>query len=1128
MNELLLDKLKVKPKPELNKKGIIIKLEKPEAAKSEIPVDLKIKIIDKTEKSELDRKSIIHKLKGIVGVEEKIQQQPELKKSLIKSEEITKKEKIEKKEEIKEKIIFINPIKIGKIKLESKDKAGIQFIKKETKTKTKKEEDLVISGEGTMIKFKEIADKIPNPEPKILIQAPSYYMNNREIFINFISTLFNPYKKEIEDMMKNYSCDKKNSNFELLIHQKIVRDYLNLFTPYRGLLLYHGLGSGKTCSSIAIAEGFKSDKQIYVMIPASLRTNYIEELKKCGDLMYRKNQYWEFISVEKNPDLVLALSEALNLTIKFIKDNKGAWFINTKKEANYDKLTAKEQNSVDIQLDKMIESKYRFINYNGINKRNLDILTVNDTVNPFNNCVVIVDEAHNLVSRIVNMISKEKKLEKPRSIATKIYNLLMTADNCRIVLLSGTPIINYPNEIGIMMNMIRGKIKVWKMKLDSKEDMDISKDVIMKILGKESENNKIYDMVEYRPSTNYLTITRNPFGFTRFKDKEGEKYKGVVFNLDEQHSDKEFIEGIVKILKKYKINVTPSSIIIENYNCLPDNLDNFSSFFIEHDPKNKHTPIIKNMNLFKRRILGLTSYFPDIDALLPEYEKEKDFKEIKLEMSDFQFAIYEEARVQERKLEMQSAKKKKQGLYEESVSTYRIFSRGFCNFVFPKPDIVRPMPANSKDLNDAIKETADIDLTIAAESIQDETDLENEELGEIVEEFKSSTVPGQLTYDERKKLAMKQLEDNKEKYLLPEALKKYSPKFLKILENLENDDNVGLHLMYSQFRTLEGIGIFTLILKANGYAQFKIKKVGEWRLDIPIEERGKPCFVLYTGTEKSDEKEIIRNIFNGDWDIIPSSLREELEQISSNNLYGEIIKLIMITASGAEGISLKNVRYVHLTDPYWHPVRLEQVIGRARRICSHKSLPKELQTVEVFMYLMTFSESQLENKDSKWTELINKDKGKLTSRPLTSDEALYEIAGIKENINKEILKNVKEAAIDCNINSGLDKKNSLNCFSFGVVTPDKFSYSPSIEGEESDKLSTINKKEVKMSAIEATIKGVGKVAIVWTGKSKLKDEGNVFDLDSYKKNNPIQIGKIEVIKDEEGKVKKFNFTKSFS
>ena len=101
-------------------------------------------------------------------------------------------------------------------------------------------------------------------------------------------------------------------------------------------------------------------------------------------------------------------------------------------------------------------------------------------------------------------------------------------------------------------------------------------------------------------------------------------------------------------------------------------------------------------------------------------------------------------------------------------------------------------------------------------------------------------------------------------------------------------------------------------------------------------------FGLYTGTETAEEKEILRNVFNGTWQYIPAGLAAQLAEISSNNLYGEIIKVIMITASGAEGISLKNVRYVHITEPYWHPVRITQVIGRARRICSHNDLPRRI------------------------------------------------------------------------------------------------------------------------------------------------------------------------------------------
>jgi hypothetical protein len=81
-----------------------------------------------------------------------------------------------------------------------------------------------------------------------------------------------------------------------------VRDYLNLYTPYRGLLLYHGLGSGKTCSSIAIAEGMKRVQQVVIMTPASLRANYIEEIKKCGEFIYHRNQYWEWIKIDKKSD----------------------------------------------------------------------------------------------------------------------------------------------------------------------------------------------------------------------------------------------------------------------------------------------------------------------------------------------------------------------------------------------------------------------------------------------------------------------------------------------------------------------------------------------------------------------------------------------------------------------------------------------------------------------------------------------------------------------------------------------------------------------------------------------------------------------------------------------------------
>ena len=93
----------------------------------------------------------------------------------------------------------------------------------------------------------------------------------------------------------------------------------------------------------------------------------------------------------------------------------------------------------------------------------------------------------------------------------------------------------------------------------------------------------------------------------------------------------------------------------------------------------------------------------------------------------------------------------------------------------------------------------------------------------------------------------------------------------------------------------------------------------------------------------------------------------------------------MITRAGAEGITLKNCRFVHIMEPYWHPVRIKQVIGRARRICSHEDLYESERNVAVFLYLMTFSDEQLSSSIS--TELKLKDRSSIdSSTVLTTDE----------------------------------------------------------------------------------------------------------------------------------------------
>ena len=952
------------------------------------------------------------------------------------------------------------------------------------------------------LKFGEIIKPKMNLSKEEVIIVSEYYRNNREIFVNFINSVFEAHKDallaEEQNEEKTLSCDKKDGDFSLLTHQKIVRDYINLNTPYRGLLLYHGLGSGKTCSSIAIAEGIKNKKKIIVMTPASLRPNYIEELKKCGDHLYKKNQYWEFIKINtssdgNNVEYIDNLAKVMGLSSAFVKKNGGIWFVDVKKPKNYETLTNDEKDSLDIQLTKMIDKKYKFINYNGLRQSHLDTMSNKGQKNPFSNSVVIVDEAHNFVSRIVN------KLDRKTSLSLELYEYLMSAENCRIVFLSGTPIINYPNEVAVMFNMLRGYIKTIKMPLQVQTSRKINEATLTSILNKLN----LLDYIEYKPSQKTLLITRNPFGFVSRFDES--LYKGVFYNKEGEISDEELIKLVTIVLEKNDIKVLSSNISVQKYKALPDNIDSFREMFLTS--KNDEPNFI-NENLFKRRILGLSSYFRSAqEQLMPTFDKEKDYIVEKVPMSMYQFSIYEGARMDERKREELIRRKKKQkkdgDIFKDFSSTYRIFSRAFCNFVFPE-SVKRPMPNEDKDMEDTLLTQVDEDMldNATVEEKLENTDgiytLEDKEkIQENIDELTDKN------YEKRIITALSTLKENASRVFSTQGLAVYSPKFLKLLQNIENPAHRGLHLLYSQFRTLEGIGIFKLVLEENGYVQFKVKKDrGKWVIDIKEEDRGKPTFALYTGTETVEEKEIVRNIFNGNWGSVPNELVSVIKEISSNNNYGEIIRVFMITASGAEGISLKNVKHVHLLEPYWHPVRLEQVIGRARRICSHNALPEKDRSVKVFLYLMTFTEEIL--KDAS-IELKIKDNN------LTSDEYLYNVSNSKLKINNLLLKAIKETSIDCGVHNRSSNKEELTCFSFSSNDPNKYSFVPSISEEQSDNVLNINVKKVKWEAR------------VWKGPDGKKYAVNpkdktVYDYDSYMialKNpeaNPILVGQI-IVKD---------------
>ena len=538
-----------------------------------------------------------------------------------------------------------------------------------------------------------------------------------------------------------------------------------------------------------------------------------------------------------------------------------------------------------------------------------------------------------------------------------------------------------------------------------------------------------------------------------------EKYNGVTLDDTGNMSDTVFEKTVIKILKDNGLEIVGKPTVVNN-KALPDDKDEFNAMF----QYNEDSENITNINAFQRRILGLTSYFRSAqEQLLPQFDKTADgniFHMIKCEMSQHQYGIYEKIRKKEADEEERLRKRRLSAKAEdEEISpTFRIFSRSACNFAFPE-GIERPLP-DKPDKKKAISENDfnAVPLEVRRNADENFDDEEVEAVDEAVgeegeaEENVENEKPDakMLNYQARIHKALEQLKVNPEKprekeYLSKTHLGEYSPKFVELLNQLQDEGNKGLHLIYSQFRTIEGVGILKLILEANGFAEFKLKKTGaNWEIVENEEDKGKPKFVLYTGTETAEEKEIIRNIYNGSWDLVPPTISAQLKEIHENNLYGEIIKIFMITSSGAEGINLKNTRFVHLVDPYWHMVRMEQVIGRARRICSHQELPEDMRTVKVFLYLAVLSEEQKTSKNN--IELRIRDVSKKDRKtPFTTDESLFEIASIKDKTNKTILKAVKETAIDCSVYAGKNTAESLVCYGYGKVSSNQFGSFPSFQ-----------------------------------------------------------------------------------
>jgi hypothetical protein len=629
--------------------------------------------------------------------------------------------------------------------------------------------------------------------------------------------------------------------------------------------------------------------------------------------------------------------------------------------------------------------------------------------------VVIIDEVHNFISRVIN----------ESNLAGRVYQLIYNATDCKVVTLSGTPVINRANEVAYLMNLLRGPLKRITIPLKSIPTWDEEK--MTSVL----RNVPDIDTIEFNTLKKYIMVTRNPPNFRSVYSEKGERT--AVQYMKEMAYVASPQDWVATWKSKFETDVggaelATDRITVEDFECLPTNYEEFAALFLDGLQ-------IKNANLFQRRIQGLVSYFKGADErMLPKVIETEDMLQ-KIPMSDGQFNHYLSVRFKE----MQQSKRRANiGTDDKEMKSFRVNSRLACNYAIP-PDLRQ------------------MDEDAAAED----------------------NVPD-------KEVILDKLRKDPKKYLSEKALEDFSPKMLAMLKAINASKGKGEtwnnQFVYSQYRELEGLGIFSAILDANGWQEYRIVKQNNQWVEDPTMSSDKPAYAFFIGAKAGDDaqkRELIRQVFNGPAGYardFPASLKASVESRGK-----KILCLFMASSAGAEGITLLNVRRVHIMEPHWNPARHDQVIGRAVRICSHASLPQDQRTVKVSFYVSVFTEEQSKSTEGSNNVVLVRRADMVTKRYegdpveafLTTDEYLYELSYEKDVTTKRISALLKSAAVDCELHRKLHSKETpvISCMRFdSTATGEDLAYKPSIKMDDTDATYLRNMMKRKRKLQKVSIK----------------------------------------------------------
>lgn len=258
-------------------------------------------------------------------------------------------------------------------------------------------------------------EQLKNFIPKSEDFLPKYPNINK--FKNDILNLYDKDFAEVIFLKKEFYEEKlpkieeitESNGINLLKYQKIISKFLSSYTLYDSLLLYHEMGTGKSCTAFAVIEKIRNEKEqngniFKGALILGRGRNILDNLKK---------------------ELVFICTKG-----KYIPKN-------------YKLLTVNEKKN---KINKKLSNFYSFNTYDKLIKK-ISILTENEIIKRYSNMIIVIDEVHNL------RLLSTKQLES-KKLYNQIYKFLHLIKNCKILLLSGTPMKDSPDEIANILNLI--------------------------------------------------------------------------------------------------------------------------------------------------------------------------------------------------------------------------------------------------------------------------------------------------------------------------------------------------------------------------------------------------------------------------------------------------------------------------------------------------------------------------------------------------------------------------------------------------------------------------------------------------------------------------------------------------